>query len=170
VLTTQQFETEYLPPNWEEKHLQLYIQKKLKRYNLIAAPDEVKVKTPSCKRRIDLCLTVPVLGAIANYEVKKYLTYDSIFHAVAQLELYGHYGGKILGLVPRHRIVIGLTPADPKEYQKAERLAQDFRGMGISVVFANQCNNWHIIPKWLIAVGCALPAFFLSLFAALFLR
>ncbi|WP_375493298.1 hypothetical protein [uncultured Nostoc sp.] len=75
----------YLPDYWAERDLQLLIQKRLQRWWFLAAPDEVRVKTPASTRRIDISTWLTV------YEIKKWLTRDNIFHAVAQTELYTFY-------------------------------------------------------------------------------
>lgn len=127
----------YLPSVWTERDLQLLIQKRLRRYWL-KAPDEVQVKTPASLPRIDIATWLSV------YEVKKWLTRDNIFHAVAQTELYTHYGKKTFWVIPKRRVIIGLSPYDPQEYQQAVRVAEDFRKMGIEIIFINESLDFQV--------------------------
>ncbi len=141
-MTPQRFEIEYLPQVWNEAHLQAYIHRRLKRFGFPVS--EVRVKTPTTTRRIDIATWW------AHYEVKDVLTYDNIYHAVGQLQLYGHYAPKLLGFIPKKRIIIGLAPSNPKTYREAARLAEDFRGAGISVVFINESSEWYSFPFYLL--------------------
>lgn len=141
-LTTQEFCSKYLPANWCEKDLQLYCQRviKIKRgMGLFKPPDEVVIPTPNSKRRADLTTWLSI------YEVKCWLTYDNIYHAVAQTELYARYGSKLLGVVNKRRIIIGVAPPSADDYKSAVRLAKDFSNLrGIKVIFINECPEWHV--------------------------
>lgn len=141
-LTPQEFCDKYLPANWCEKDLQMYCQRviKVKRgFGILQPPDEVVVPTPNSKRRIDLATWLTV------YECKCWLSYDNIYHAVAQTELYARYGGKLLGIIPKQRVVIGVAPPGHQDYQSASRLAKDFSNLkGIKIVFINECPEWHL--------------------------
>jgi hypothetical protein len=139
-LSPSEFCNKYLPPNWAERDLQLYVQRVIKArqgLGLYQPPDEVKVKTPNSKRRADLATPITI------YEVKCFLTYDNIYHAVGQSELYARYGSKILWFIKKRRIIIGVAPTE--EYQSASRLAKDFSSLrDIKVVFINECPEWHL--------------------------
>ncbi len=78
------------------------------------------MKTPASIRRIDISTWLTV------YEVKKWLTRDNIFHAVAQTELYTFYGPKLLWIFPKRRVVVGLSPTDPVEYDQAALFSARF--------------------------------------------
>ncbi|WP_414589876.1 hypothetical protein [Scytonema sp. PCC 10023] len=134
------FCSRYLPAIWAERDLQLLIQKRLRRYWL-KAPDEVQVKTPASLRRIDIATWMTV------YEVKKWLTRDNIFHAVAQTELYTHYGTKMFWVIRKRRVILGLAPTEPMDYEQAVRVARDFRKMGIEVIFINETGLDFPIPE-----------------------
>lgn len=104
---------------------------------LYTPPDEQNVKTPNSKRRIDLATPTTI------YECKCFLTYDNIYHAVGQSELYMRYGAKILWFIKKRRVIIGVAPTE--DYQSASRLAKDFSALrGIKVVFINECSEWHL--------------------------
>lgn len=133
-MNSLEFCDRYLPNDWCERDLQLLIQRRLKRFGLLSAPDEVRIKTPTSTRRIDLATW------LCNYEVKKWLTRENIFHAVAQTELYNHYGPKLLWIIPKRRIVVGLAPTEFSEYEAARKVAEDFRSMGVNVVFLNETD------------------------------
>jgi len=137
-LTPQQYCQQYLSDSWSEKDLQMLIQQRLRQqtFGLLSCLDEVNIKSATTTRRSDLETWSH------RYEVKRFLTYDTIFHAVAQLYLYGHYGKKILGFIPKRKVVMGVAPFDPYEYQIAAKLAEDFRGLGITVVFLNEEPQW----------------------------
>lgn len=141
-LTSQEFCGKYLPPNWAERDLQTYCQRVLRQrrgMGIFLPPDEVVIPTPNSRRRADIA----TLTAI--YEVKCWLSYDNIYHAVAQTELYMRYGGKIIGVIPKQRVIIGVAPIDYNDYQSALRLAKDFSNLkGIKVIFINECPEWHL--------------------------
>ncbi|MGF1674251.1 MAG: hypothetical protein ACFCUV_11290, partial [Rivularia sp. (in: cyanobacteria)] len=99
-MTPQEFENRYLPSSWGERDLQLLIQYKMRKYKLLKAPQEVRIKTDATTRRADLATWLTV------YEVKRYLTRDNIFHAVAQTELYTYYGDKLFWIIPKRRVVV----------------------------------------------------------------
>ncbi|WP_066425144.1 hypothetical protein [Anabaena sp. 4-3] len=156
-MNSLEFCDRYLPDYWAERDLQLLIQKRLQRWWFIAAPDEVTVKTPSTTRRIDISTWLTV------YEVKKWLTRDAIFHAVAQTELYAFYGPKLLWLFSKRRVVVGLAPTDQSEYEQASRVARDFRRMGVEVIFLNEVGLGFEVPEigaglLIIGVLCVLTA------------
>jgi hypothetical protein len=111
-MTPQEFEEKYLPQPWGERDLQLLIQKRLRKFWILTAPDEVRVKT-SVNRRIDISTWLTV------YEVKRYLTRESIFHAAGQSEIYAHYGQRLFWIFRKKRVLIGLSPSDPQEYSAA---------------------------------------------------
>lgn len=140
-MNSLEFCDRYLPDYWAERDLQLLIQKRLQRWWFLAAPDEVRVKTPASTRRIDISTWLTV------YEVKKWLTRDNIFHAVAQTELYTFYGPRLLWLLRKRRVVVGLAPTDPSEYEQAARVARDFRRMGIEVIFLNEVGLGFEVPE-----------------------
>lgn len=131
-MTPQEFCDRYLPESWGERDLQMLLQRKMRKYKLLQAPDEVKIKTISTTRRADLTTWLTV------YEVKRYLTRDNIFHAVAQTELYTHYGDRLFWILPKRRVVVGLAPPDYQDYQSAVSVVRDFRAMGIQVIFVNE--------------------------------
>lgn len=140
-MNSLEFCDRYLPDYWAERDLQLLIQKRLQRWWFLAAPDEVRVKTPSTTRRIDISTWLTV------YEIKKWLTRDAIFHAVAQTELYTFYGPKLLWIFRKRRVVVGLAPTDPSEYEQAARVARDFKRMGIEVIFLNEVGLGFEVPE-----------------------
>jgi hypothetical protein len=143
-LSPQEFCATYLPPNWCERDLQMYCQRVIKNrqgMGIFAPPDEVNIPTPGTKkgRRADLATPLTV------YEVKCWLDYDKIYHAVAQTELYARYGGKILWIIPKRRVVIGVAPTGVDEYRSAANLAKDFSSLrGVKVVFINEHPEWHL--------------------------
>ena len=141
-LSPKDFCEKFLPSPWNERDLQLYIQRVIKQrqgMGIFQPPDEVVVTTPNSRRRIDLATWFTV------YEVKCWLTYDNIYHAIGQSELYTRYGGKILGVIPKYRVIIGVAPYEFKEYESAKRLAEDFSNLkGIKVVFVNESPEWHL--------------------------
>ena len=144
TLTSEEFCQKYLQTQWAEWDLQLYIQNILrsKWINLKYAPDEVTVHTATAKRRIDIATWHSI------YEVKCFLTYEKIFHAVGQSELYCRCGGKIFGLVRKRRVIIGVAPADDKELRSAAKLADDFNKLrGVKIVFINWHSEWHVKNK-----------------------
>ncbi|NJN11688.1 MAG: hypothetical protein HC836_49890 [Richelia sp. RM2_1_2] len=167
-LTPKEFCAKYLPESWCERDLQLYIQKVIRQkwgMGIWQPPDEVVVATPNSRRRIDLATPLTV------YECKCWLTYDNIYHAIAQTEIYTRYGGKILGIIKKQRIVIGVAPIDFKEYESARKLAKDFSNLkGIKVIFINECPEWylqhseHSANKYLLYI-----IYFLCLFIASFI-
>lgn len=130
----------HLPEVWAERDLQLLVQKRLRRYWL-KATDEVQVRTPASLRRIDIETWLTI------YEVKKWLTRDNIFHAVAQTELYSHYGTKLFWVIPKRRVIVGLAPTEPADYDQATRLARDFKKMGIEIIFINETGLDFPIPE-----------------------
>ena len=136
-MTPREFAAHYLPEFWAERDLQLLIQKRISAWGFLKCPSEVGIDTSSTTRRSDLetwwC----------RYELKKELNYENLKSALGQLYLYNHYGSKILGLIPKRKYIIGLAPADWEHYQKAAKLAIDIRGMGIKVIFLNECPDWH---------------------------
>jgi hypothetical protein len=166
-LTPQEFCDKFLPTPWNERDLQLYVQRVIKHRwgaGIFQPPDEVVVVTPNSRRRIDLATLIAV------YECKCWLTYDNVYHAIAQTEIYTRYGGKILGVVKKRRVVIGVAPVDFKEYQSAKRLADDFSKLrGITVIFINECPKWHLhsggevqVNKYLIYIIYFLILFIIS--------
>ncbi|MBD2060772.1 hypothetical protein NDI37_22010 [Funiculus sociatus GB2-A5] len=157
-MNSDEFCDRYLPDDWCERDLQLLIQKRLRRFGLLAAPDEVRIKTPTATRRIDLATW------LCNYEVKKWLTRENIFHAVAQTELYNHYGPKLLWIIPKRRVVVGLAPSDPYDYEAARKVAEDFRAMGIKIVFINE-TAFHS-PELPASLGMAILAVAISFLTA----
>lgn len=152
-MSSQEFCDRYLPDSWGEKDLQLLLQRKMKKYRLLQVPDEVRIKTVATTRRADLTTWLTV------YEVKRYLTRDNIFHAVAQTELYTHYGEKLFWVIPKRRVVVGLAPLDYQDYQSAISVARDFRAMGVEVIFVNEFGlNISIFEFKFIAVAIAIFA------------
>ena len=154
-MNSREFENEYLPPLWCERDLQMLILRQLTRRCLWSVREEVVIRTPSGTRRSDLETWR------SRYEVKKWLTYGNLFRAAGQLDLYGHYGSRKLGLFPKRRVIIGLAPTDPEEYRTAAALAQDLRSMGVVVIFFNEnIPNFKLrMPKlswnrnWVIAIA-----------------
>lgn len=131
-MSSEEFCDRYLPESWGERDLQLLLQRKMRTYKLLQAPDEVRIKTFCTTRRADLATWLTV------YEIKKYLTRDNIFHAVAQSEMYVHYGDKLFWIIPKRRVIVGLAPTEYQDYQSALSVAKDFRAMGIDVIFVNE--------------------------------
>lgn len=161
-MNPQEFARNYLPEPWGERDLQLLIQRRIKSWGFLQCPDEVKIKTKATTRRSDL------ETFWARYELKKELNYDNLKSALGQLYLYNHYGSKILGFIPKRKVIIGLAPSEWGEYQSAAKLAIDIQGMGIKVIFLNEQPNWHLsrLKGWQVQVICgvggAIAAFTLS--------
>lgn len=152
-MTPQEFCDRYLPESWSERDLQLLLQRKMRRYKLLQVPDEVRIKTTATTRRADLTTWLTV------YEVKRYLTRDNIFHAVAQTEMYTHYGDRLFWILPKRRVVVGLAPEEYQDYQSAVSVARDFRAIGIQVIFVNEFGlNISILEFKFIAVAIAISA------------
>lgn len=63
---------------------------------------------------------------------------------MAQTELYTHYGKKTFWVIPKRRVIIGLAPYDQQEYQQAVRVAEDFRKMGIEIIFINESLDFQV--------------------------
>jgi len=164
-LTPQEFCSLYLPSNWCEKDLQMYCQRVLKMrqgLGIFAPADEVHITTPSTQRRSDLETWTTI------YEVKCFLDYDNIYHAIGQTEIYSFYGSKIFGLgflnkipglckfriiqkisrlgfIKKRRVVIGVAPPQAELYRSAKNLAKDFSSIrGITVIFINEHPGWHV--------------------------
>ena len=173
-LSPREFCEKYLPQNWNERDLQAYIQRVIKKkyQNIFTPPDEVAVTTPNSRRRIDIATPTAVI------EVKCWLTYDNIYHAVAQTEIYARYGSKILGIINKKRIVIGVAPVDSKEHGSARRLAEDFSALkGIKVIFINECPEWHLqgsestnINKFLVYIIYFLVLFIIGFVTVILIR
>ncbi len=159
-MNSDEFCDRYLPDGWCERDLQLLVQKRLRRFGLLAAPDEVRIKTPTAVRRIDLATW------LCNYEVKRYLTRDNIFHAVAQTELYNYYGPKLLWIIPKRRVVVGLAPSDAYEYEAARKVAEDFRAMGVNVVFLNEVGLSFSSPELAASLAMGIFGFAATFIAA----
>ena len=152
-MTPQEFCDRYLPESWGERDLQLLLQRKMRRYKLLQAPDEVRIRTTYTTRRAAISTWLSV------YEVKRYLTRSDIFHAVAQTELYTHYGDKLFWVIPKRRVVVGLAPPEYQDYQSAISVARDFRAMGIEVIFVNEFGlNISILEFKFIGVAIAISA------------
>ncbi len=162
-MTPSEFTREYLPDPWGERDLQKLVQRRIRSWGFFQCPDEVKISTLSTTRRSDL------ETFWARYELKKELNYENLKSALGQLYLYGHYGEKILGFIPKRKYIIGLAPSEWGEYESAAKLAIDIRGMGIKVIFLNEQPNWHSsqLTGWqvqvLTVVGVAIAAFTVSL-------
>ena len=153
-MSSEEFCDRYLPESWGERDLQLLLQRKMRRYKLLQAPDEVRIRTTCTTRRADLVTWLTV------YEVKKYLTRDNIFHAVAQSEMYVHYGHKLFWIIPKRRVIIGLAPTEYQDYQSAVSVAKDFRAMGVNVIFVNEFGlNISILEFRVIATAIAIAIF-----------
>lgn len=157
-LTPQQFALEYLPPSWGERDLQLLVQRRIGR--LVACREEVRIKTKATTRRSDLETW------LTRYELKRELTYDSLKSALGQLYLYDHYGSKIFGCIPKRKAILGLSPFDSFQEESARRLADDIRGMGIEVIFLNECPRWREprIRGWQIKLAVGITAAIAALF------
>jgi hypothetical protein len=139
-MTPEEFEERYLPQPWGERDLQLLIQKRLRKFWILTAPDEVRVKT-SVSRRIDIATWLTV------YEVKRYLTREAIFHAAGQSEIYAHYGQRLFWVFRKKRVLIGLAPSDPQEYSAAVSVKKDFCNMGVKVIFINETGVNFPVPE-----------------------
>jgi len=146
-MNSLEFCDRYLRDGWCERDLQMLIQKQLRHRGMFLAPHEVRIKTPTATRRIDLTTW------LCNYEVKKWLTRDEIFHAVAQTELYNHYGPKLLWIIPKRRVIVGLAPTNPRDYEAARKVAKDFRAMGVSVIFVNETGLTLNSPELKTLIG-----------------
>jgi hypothetical protein len=139
-MQTREFAEKFLPQGYGERDLQLLIQRRIRKWGFLQCPDEVKIKTPSTVRRSDLETWS------TRYELKRELDYSSLKSALGQLYLYNHYGSKILGFIPKKKVIIGLAPHDEQERQSALKLAVDIEGMGIRVIFLNEFPNWKESP------------------------
>lgn len=161
-MTPAEFVREYLPEPWGERDLQKLVQRRIKSWGFLQCPDEVRIQTKATTRRSDLETFA------CRYELKKELNYDNLKSALGQLYLYNHYGSKILGFIPKRKVIIGLAPSEWGEYQSAAKLAIDIRGMGIKVIFLNEQPNWHSsrLKGWQVQLLCvtggAIAAFTIS--------
>lgn len=158
-MTPQEFISLYLPYDWAERDLQLLIQSQIKKGGFLSAPAEQRIKTQATSRRSDLETW------LTRYEIKRFLTYDNLFHALGQLYLYDAYGTKLLWLFPKFKCIAGIAPTDPEEYKAAKKLAVDIRGMGIRVWFVNESRPIFLEARLMIGamLGGAIAAFTLSL-------
>ena len=161
-MNSLEFCDRYLRDGWCERDLQMLVQRQLRQRGMVLAPHEVRIKTPTATRRIDLATW------LCNYEVKKWLTREAIFHAVAQTELYNHYGPKLLWIIPKRRVVVGLAPTDPRDYEAARKVAEDFRAMGIQIIFVNETDLTLNSPELKILIGI-LALIFCSVAVAFYL-
>lgn len=168
-MTPREFAAHYLPEPWAERDLQLLVQHRINSWVFFHCRSEVKIPSKATTRRSDL------ETFWARYELKRELTYDNLKSALGQLYLYNHYGSKILGFIPKRKVIIGLAPSEWNEYQSAAKLAIDIRGMGIKVVFLNEQPNWYSFPlrqlsRWQVqvisVVGIAIAAFTIALVVA----
>jgi hypothetical protein len=137
AMQTKEFAEKFLPQGYGERDLQLLIQRRIRRWGFLRGPDEVKIKTRSTVRRSDLETWC------TRYEIKRELDYSSLKSALGQLYLYNHYGSKILGFIPKKKVIIGLAPHDEQERQSALKLAVDIEGIGVRVIFLNEFPNWR---------------------------
>lgn len=136
-MTPQEFELNFLPADWKEQDLQHLLYRRMRAIAPWYTGVETRIQTATTTRRADIS------NWFCVYEVKKYLTRDAIFHAVAQTELYAKFGRKILWIIPKQRVVIGVAPRDYLDYKSAVTVAEDFRKMGIGVIFINESPNWR---------------------------
>ena len=75
------------------------------------------------------------------YELKKILDYDNLYKAKGQGEMYA----QLLGL---QRVVLaGYLPESDREREKAQRLADQFRAVGIEVSFLDEDPFWEL-TEW----------------------
>ncbi|MBD2496723.1 hypothetical protein [Nostoc sp. FACHB-280] len=125
------------PDYWQESDLQKYISDRLKERGF-----QAHLEVPANGGRADIVSTWQG-GAII--ECKKYLTRDTIFQAIGQLNLYG--------LNNSHKLVVMgfLTPdarEQPSTLKTASRVEQSPR---IKVIFVNIDEEW--LPGSRVSIG-----------------
>lgn len=130
-----------------EERLEAFILAKLKKsYHM--PKNQTNIRTVSVTRRSD------IETWFTRYEVKSYLTRESILSALSQLEVYHHYGEKILGIFPKKSVIIGLAPifsydASYKalsQYRTSKNLIVDIKKMAnklygirdLEIIFINE--------------------------------
>lgn len=155
-METQQFINNYLDPDdLSERDLQIHLKRLLSKGTIgLTVREEVKIPTPAATRRSDLETW------LTRYEVKLFLSYDNLYHAYGQVCLYGRFGSRILGVIPKRKAIVGLLPIDPNYHAPARKLAEDIRATGVEVVFVNEdsrfCKESHKSPaNWLKEFGIA---------------
>lgn len=138
------------PSNWQEKHLQDYIDKRLKQ---LGYTTETEVWCGENCGRADIVADPPMppkqelseVGEEAepNYpgdiiEVKKKLTREDIFQARGQAESYQKLIKSSVEGKLRNITVIGMAPTDSEEYRKASVAKKLCLQSGIDVIFINE--------------------------------
>ncbi|BDA74422.1 hypothetical protein CAL7716_085880 [Calothrix sp. PCC 7716] len=125
------------PPNWQEKHLQDYIDRRLKQ---LGYKTETEVWCGENCGRADIVADLPDKPDYPGdlIEVKRWLTREDIFQARGQAESYqklikSNVEGKL-----RNITVIGMAPTDPEEYRKASVAKKLCIQSGIDVIFVNE--------------------------------
>lgn len=125
------------PSNWQEKHLQDYINKRLIHLGYKTEPE---VWCGENCGRADIVADLPDKPDYPGdlIEVKRWLTREDIFQARGQAESYqklikSNVEGKL-----RNITVIGMAPTDPEEYRKASVAKKLCIQSGIDVIFVNE--------------------------------
>lgn len=129
------FKEKYLHAGYSEFDLQQLVKAHISSHGIVCR-DEVRIKTPATTRRSDLETWR------LRIELKRELTYENIKSALGQLYLYDHYGSKILGFIPKQKVIMGVSPIERGELEAARKLAKDIRGMGVRVVFLDEEPRW----------------------------
>lgn len=125
------------PHNWQEKHLQDYINRRLIQ---LGYKTELEVWCGENCGRADIVADLPDKPDYPGdlIEVKRWLTREDIFQARGQAESYqklikSNVEGKL-----RNITVIGMAPTDPLEYRKASVAKKLCIQSGIDVIFINE--------------------------------
>jgi hypothetical protein len=125
------------PPNWQEKHLQDYIDRRLIQ---LGYKTETEVWCGENCGRADIVADLPDKLDYPGdlIEVKRWLTREDIFQARGQAESYqklikSNIEGKL-----RNITVIGMAPTDREEYRKASVAKKLCIQSGIDVIFVNE--------------------------------
>jgi len=137
MLPSKFVEAAGFPLPWQEKHLQQYISARLKERGFITQQE-----APANGGRADI-VTNWQGGSII--ECKKYLTRETIYQAVGQLNLYG--------LNNTHKlVVIGFLTPDAREQPSALKTASMVeQNQRIQVIFVNLQEEW--LPESHVRVG-----------------
>lgn len=140
------------PSNWQEKHLQDYIERRLKQ---LGYTTETEVWCGENCGRADIVADPPMpkqelseVGEEAEpnkpiypgdiIEVKKKLTREDIFQARGQAESYQKLIKSSVEGKLRNITVIGMAPIDPEEYRRASVAKKLCIQSGIDVIFVNE--------------------------------
>jgi hypothetical protein len=125
------------PSNWQEKHLQDYIERRLKQLGYKTEPE---VWCGENCGRADIVADLPDKPDYPGdlIEVKRWLTREDIFQARGQAESYQKLIKSSIEGKLRNITVIGMAPIDPEEYRRASVAKKLCIKSGIDVIFVNE--------------------------------